>query len=66
MIDREHDLPITRQAEVLRISIGGPHPATKPLLLAGFKVVEVETFCCTTSQPFLDIERYVSSGGDLF
>ena len=27
MIDREHDLPITKQAEVLRISRGSPAAA---------------------------------------
>jgi hypothetical protein len=54
------------RAEVLRISVTGPHPALAPLLTAGFKIVEVETFCSNGSAAFLDIERYIPSGGDLF
>jgi len=38
MIDREHDLPITRQAEVLRISRGSvyylPRPVSRPACCA--------------------------------
>ena len=36
MIDRDHDLPITKQAEVLRISRGSvyylPRPVSQPTL----------------------------------
>jgi hypothetical protein len=37
-----------------------------PLLSAGFRIVDVETFCSTASEQFVDVQRYVSSGGDLF
>jgi hypothetical protein len=36
------------------------------LLDAGFRIVEVETFCLRADEPFVDVQRYVSSGGDLF
>jgi ribosomal protein S18 acetylase RimI-like enzyme len=54
------------RAHMLRIVLTGPHPALAPLLTTGFRIVEVETFCSNRSQPFVDIERYVSSGDDLF
>jgi GNAT superfamily N-acetyltransferase len=54
------------RAQMIRISLTGPHPAMAPLLASGFRIVEVETFCSNRSQPFVDIERYVSSGADLF
>jgi hypothetical protein len=54
------------RAAVLTISLTGPHAAIVPLLAAGFRVVEVETFCSTAETPFVDVQRYVSSGGDLF
>ena len=54
------------RAQMVRISLTGPHPAIAPLLKAGFRIVEVETFCSNTSEPFVDSQRYVSSGGDLF
>ena len=45
------------RAEMVRISLTGPHPATAPLLIAGFRIVEVETFCSNTNEPFVDIQR---------
>jgi GNAT superfamily N-acetyltransferase len=54
------------RAQIVRISLTGPHPAIAPLLSAGLRIVEVETFCSNTSEPFVDSQRYVSSGGDLF
>jgi GNAT superfamily N-acetyltransferase len=54
------------RAAVARIAVTGPHPALGPLLAAGFRIGEVETFCSTDSAQFVDVQRYVSSGGDLF
>ena len=54
------------RAAMARISLTGPHPAAAPLLAAGFRIVEVETFCLTADKPFFDVQRYISSGGDLF
>jgi hypothetical protein len=34
MINREHDLPITKQAQVLRISRGSVYYLTRPMPLA--------------------------------
>jgi hypothetical protein len=56
----------SQRAARLRISLTGPHAAMAPLLSAGFRVVEVETFCCSGTEQFVDVQRYVSSGGDLF
>jgi hypothetical protein len=53
-------------AHMVRSTLTGPHPAMAPPLSSGFRIVEVETFCWNGSHPFVDIERYVSSGGDLF
>ena len=55
-----------QRAAVARISLTGPHPALAPLLEVGFRIVEVETFCATSDESLPDVQRYVSSGGDLF
>ncbi|MEI4884025.1 hypothetical protein, partial [Klebsiella pneumoniae] len=55
-----------RRASIVDINIPGPHAAIVPLLSAGFRIIEVETFCSTEDTPFVDVQRYVSSGGDLF
>ena len=39
MIDREHDLPITRQAEVLRISRGSVYYLPRPVPAANLEVM---------------------------
>jgi hypothetical protein len=51
---------------VARIAVTGPHPALGNLLEAGFRIGEVETFCASDDAPFVDVRRYISSGGDLF
>jgi Acetyltransferase (GNAT) family len=48
----------------VRLTLIGPHPALAPLLDAHFRLVEVETFCCSTA-PFFDPGRYLPSGADL-
>ncbi len=49
-----------------RISLTGPHPALAPLLDAGFRLVERETFCLSAEAPFFDARCYLPSGSDLF
>jgi GNAT superfamily N-acetyltransferase len=49
-----------------RISLTGPHPAVAPLLDAGFRLVERETFCLSAEAPFFDARCYLPSGSDLF
>jgi Acetyltransferase (GNAT) family len=51
---------------VPRIAVTGPHLALGALLAAGFRFGEVETFCATDGVSFVDVRRYISSGGDLF
>ncbi len=53
----------SKRAEVLRIDLPGPHPALAPLLVAGFRIVYVETFLSTA--PFFDARCYVASGSSL-
>jgi hypothetical protein len=55
-----------RQGRTARISLSGPHPAVEPLLTAGFRVVELETFCLSAEAPFFDARCYLPSGSDLF
>jgi GNAT superfamily N-acetyltransferase len=55
-----------QRATVARITLTGPHPAMAPLLTAGFRITEVETFCLTAAEAFVDVQRYVPSGSDLF
>ena len=55
-----------RRAAIHVIRVTGPHPAIVPLLSAGFRIVGVETFCSSADTPFVDVHRYVPSGGDLF
>jgi hypothetical protein len=50
--------------DIVRLALIGPHPALAPLLDAHFRLVEVETFCCSTS-PCFDPARYLPSGADL-
>jgi GNAT superfamily N-acetyltransferase len=57
---------VREHAKVARISVTGPHPALAPLLRLGFRVTAVETFCSTADESFVDVHRYISSGGDLF
>lgn len=49
-----------------RLGVPGLHPALAPLLQAGFRIAEAATFCSTTVESFLDVQRYLPSGGDLF
>jgi GNAT superfamily N-acetyltransferase len=51
---------------IVRVGVPAPHPALAPLLRAGFRIAEVETFCSTTEDAVADVRRYLPSGGDLF
>jgi len=45
------------------VALAGPHPALPPLLRAGFRVTNVETFCCSAERLFFDPEAYVALTG---
>lgn len=51
MIDRKHDLSITRQAEVLKISRGSVYYLPRPVLPADLTIMRGSTGC-TWSFPF--------------
>lgn len=53
-------------AEILLISVPGPHPALASLLNVGFHITYVETFVSTAPTPFFDTRCYVASGSNLF
>ena len=57
---------VRERAKIARLSVTGPHPALAPLLSVGFRITAVETFCSNADTPFIDAQRYISSGGDLF
>ena len=48
MIDREHDLPITRQAEILKVSRGSVYYLPRPVSSAD---LEISSIGCTWSTP---------------
>jgi GNAT superfamily N-acetyltransferase len=54
------------RAAIAHVTLTGPHPALSPLLAAGFRIVEVETFCLNVDEQFADVLRYIPSGGDLW
>ena len=56
---------VRRYADEARIVIPGPHPALRPLLEAGYRIVYVETFCSSATTPFFDPRRYLPSGDAL-
>jgi GNAT superfamily N-acetyltransferase len=49
----------------LEIAVPGPHPALRALLVAGFRIVYVET-ACIADPDLVDPRRAIGSGGDLF
>lgn len=53
-------------APMLRIDVPGPHPALAPLLEAGFRILDVDTYCQGGMDLVADPSRYISSGGSLF
>lgn len=55
-----------QHAAVLRIDVPGPHPSLAPLLEAGFRIIDADTFCSAAGEPFADPCCYISSGGSLF
>ena len=55
----------TRQADIVRIAVPGPHPALARLLEAGFKIGYTEMFVSSAVEPFLDARRYIPAWGML-
>jgi GNAT superfamily N-acetyltransferase len=53
-------------ADVLLITVPGPHPALAALLDAGFQITYVETFVSSSQEPFADMRCYIPSGSTLF
>ena len=53
------------RSAVLRIDVPGPHHALAPLLGAGFRIIDQDTFCSSGLLPFVDSRCYVGSGGSL-
>jgi len=51
-----------RRVGIVRMVIPGPHPALAPLLAAGFRITDVETFVSSAVPAFVDPTRYVGSG----
>ena len=54
MIDREHDLPITKQAELLKISRGNPVPSAT---IVGFSVRNVDSRTFAARSAIAEAER---------
>ena len=51
---------------LVRIGVPGPSPALRPLLRAGFRIAEVDTFLAVPGPLRFDARAYVPSGGALF
>ncbi len=45
------------------VAVPGPHPTLAPLLQAGFRIADVETFCCSHSDLFFDPQTYLAPAG---
>lgn len=54
-----------QQADVVHISVPGPHPSLAFLIEKGFRITYIDTFASTASRPFFDEKRYIPSGDDL-
>lgn len=53
-------------APQLRLALPGPHPALRPLLDAGMRISDFDTFVSTGPEPFFDPQCYLSTGGETF
>jgi GNAT superfamily N-acetyltransferase len=51
---------------VVHIQIPGPHPALAPLLQAGFRIVDQDTFMANPGSDPIDPARYVPSSSEFF
>jgi len=51
---------------VVHIQIPGPHPALAPLLKAGFRIVDQDTFMANPGSDPIDPTRYVPSSSEFF
>jgi hypothetical protein len=54
------------RAAAVRVSVPGPHPSLGPLLAHGLQIHDLDLFCSTPGLRFVDVRRYLPSGGDLF
>jgi len=54
------------RASLLRLAVPGPHPALRPLLDAGFRIADFDTFASTANASFFDPRCYLSTGGETF
>jgi GNAT superfamily N-acetyltransferase len=54
------------RASLVRVALPGPHPALRPLLDAGFRISDFDTFVSTSREPFFDPRCYLSTGGETF
>ena len=58
MIDREHDLPITKQAEVLRISRGSVYYLPRPVPEADLAIMRhLDRLIWSSLRRLADVER---------
>ena len=64
MIDREHNLPITKQADVLCISRGSVYYLPRPVPEADLAIMRVSTGCIWSSlRRLADVERLAGRRG---
>lgn len=56
---------VRERARLIRIALPGPHPALAPLLDAGFRIVYVEEFMSSASEPIFDPRLYCYAGAGL-
>ena len=54
------------RASAVRVALPGPHPALRPLLDAGLRIADFDTFVSTAQEPFFDPQSYLSTGGETF
>ena len=54
------------RARVLRIGLAAPHAALVPLLNAGFRIVDADTFMARGRARFCDPRTYVPSGAEFY
>ncbi len=51
---------------IVDVAVPGPHPRLAPLVEAGFRIIDVETFCASEQSVAVDPRWYLGFGGDLF
>jgi GNAT superfamily N-acetyltransferase len=51
---------------IAQLALPGAHAALVPLLEAGFRIVDMDTFMSTTAPDFVDPRRYIPMGAEFF